>query len=173
MTTIDMFDDFWDTEETKNPYSFLSNFFRMTGGVSIATPWTGEMTADTTEHLYAAAKARRKKERSAILKARSPGEAKRLGRRCEVIEDWGLEKIPVMRLCIEAKFPAGTVLADQLVDTFPCNLREGTSWRDEIWGVDINNDAQPGQNLLGMLLMDHRSRLLDGLPPMGYRGIEL
>lgn len=163
--TITKFDDFWEED---NPYRFLSNFYRCPEPVSIELPWTGRMEAETTEHLYAAAKANESRSRAKILKARTPGKAKILGRSIEMRSDWEVVKWRVMRLCVEAKFAAGTELAGSLIDTFPMHLREGTEWGDAEWGVESDTAGHPGHNLLGMVLMDHRSRLMDNLPPIGW-----
>lgn len=165
--TIVRFDDFWDSKKT-NPFRFLSNFYVMTKPVTIDLPWTGPMSAVTTEHLFAAAKADNAKEQKKILDAPTPGRAKLYGRMCQLIPEWDLVCMAVMRCCIEAKFKDGSHLAKKLVGTYPFHLREGTTWDDRRWGVDVTDDAQPGQNMLGMLLMDHRARLMDGLPPMGF-----
>jgi ribA/ribD-fused uncharacterized protein len=170
--TITVFDDFWDDSYNQNPYSFLSNFYDVTkhyaNGVTIDLPWTGEMTASTTEHLFAAAKTPDPDERAAILRANGPGQAKYLGRICQLVPWWEEVKWRVMRSCIEAKFHSGSQLANLLIDTFPKNLREGTTWGDTEWGVDVCAYGEPGHNLLGMILMDHRGRLMDGLAPMPY-----
>jgi ribA/ribD-fused uncharacterized protein len=168
MHTITKFDNFWDSCNEVNEYGFLSNFHICPEPVSIDLPWTGTMTAITTEHLFAAAKTAIESQRRQILAAPSPGAAKHYGRVCDLIRDWQLVKMSVMRICIEAKFSLGSDLADQLINTFPLHLREGTTWGDCAWGVDVYEEGHPGQNMLGMLLMDHRSRLMDKLPPVGF-----
>lgn len=166
--TITKFDDFWDSSGDANPYRFLSNFYICPEPIAIELPWTGKMRANTTEHLYAAAKADTKTGRDWILSSSGPGGAKIRGRNIGLRSEWEIEKWRVMRVCVEAKFAAGTELAELLIETFPKHLREGTEWGDSEWGVESDAAGHPGHNLLGMILMDHRSRLMDGLPPIGF-----
>lgn len=132
-----------------------SNFF----------PWPipapGGRMAPTNEHYFAAAKTRDRAEQDRILAARTPGEAKRLGRLVTLRDDWESVKLGVMRRAIEAKFadpfagPGGW-----LVKTSPFELVEGNQWGDDFWGMVRGDDGEwSGQNWLGVLLMARRSEL--------------
>ena len=61
-----------------------------------------------------------------------------------------------MRQVIDAKF-SDPKLAKLLDQTGDAELLEGNSWRDKIWGVDIN--TLQGQNQLGKILMAKREQL--------------
>lgn len=165
--TICEFDNFWDDIDRENPYAFLSNFHEPGDrDFTIELPWTGVMIAPTTEHLFAAAKASKGADRVAILDAETPGASKGAGRSCDLVPFWETVKLDVMQTCLWEKFDPlrNADLAERLVDTYPQHLREGTHWDDRVWGVDSFDDDAPGRNWLGMLLMDTRSRLMDGLP---------
>lgn len=182
---IDWFDDLGSGNET---YRFLSNFYLVEGGVTIALHTTfadwPEYNFLTTEHAFAAAKASNEKEFYEIASAQgfnyfdkktqqteevsAPNHAKSLGRSCALEPYWEQDKIDVMRQCLDAKFrpismggtPGTQDMADRLLDTGNALLVEGTWWKDEVWGVDLRKKGTPGRNLLGVLLMARRAELL-------------
>ena len=122
-------------------YRFLSNFhyhvFRH-GGVS----WT------TSEHAYQASKTRVLDEQRAIRRAERPNDAKRLGRRCQLRDDWEESKDDVMLQIVRDKF-ADDPIRTMLLDTGDAELLEGNYWGDEYWGVCQGE----GLNKLGRILM--------------------
>lgn len=125
----------------RGEHAFLSNFhrapFRWRGG-----EWP------TAEHSFQAAKTRDEAQRERIRAARSPAEAKRLGRRADLRPDWERVKDHVMHSILQAKF-ALPELRDALLATGDAGLVEGNTWGDVYWGrVDGR-----GRNQLGRTLM--------------------
>lgn len=138
--TIDKFD---------GEYRFLSNFY--------ASPIKahGKMWP-TAEHLFQAAKSNDPIEREAIRLLETPGQAKRMGRRLTLREDWDQIKNLVMFTILELKFDQNPELAARLVITGDAELIEGNTWNDTYWGVCNGK----GHNYLGRMLMRHRSNYI-------------
>lgn len=140
--------------EFDGKYAFLSNFFH--------SPFEFDgIIYPTNEHFFQAMKTLDQEERRKIAEAKSPGAAKRMGRKVQLREDWEKIKEDVMRLGITLKFQTHPDLAKKLIDTGDAYLIEGNTWCDQTWGschcprhVNI-----PGQNLLGQILMDEREKL--------------
>lgn len=130
-------------------YAFLSNFYPspiVYGG--------GEYP--TVEHAYQAAKAIKDSDIESIRLATSPADAKQRGRWLRGIKpDWDEIKINVMRSLIRRKFDTGSALAMRLLETGDEELVEGNTWGDTFWGVC----REKGDNWLGQLLMEQRTRL--------------
>lgn len=154
-TRILWFDDFDDVPT--NRYRFLSNFYV---GEPIAL--AGDYFA-TGEHAFAAAKARTRKAYEMVRDAAGPGEAKSLGRRIPLREDWELVKYDVMAAVIRAKFTPRREEGRLLLETGDRLLIEGTYWGDTVWGTELGarwRRALPyGRNWLGTLLMARRAEL--------------
>jgi len=127
-------------------FRFLSNFHYV--------PHLGT----TAEHLYQAAKAADPIDMIRILAAETPGQAKRLGARCKMRENWDHIKIGVMREVIAQKFDDPD-LQERLLATGEARLVEGNTWGDTFWGVC----GGVGLNNLGLLLMERRQQLRDAL----------
>lgn len=84
-----------------------------------------------------------------------PNEAKRLGRRVELREDWESIKDSIMyEICLN-KFSRHKDLQDKLLATGEAELIEGNYWHDCYWGVCEGK----GLNKLGNILMKIRSEL--------------
>lgn len=153
---IDWFDDF----AGYNPYAFLSNFYE-------GSPFTWKSDIwKTSEHAYQAMKASNVKDFNMIRDSQTPDEAKYLGRSIKVRDDWEEIKFQVMHDIVLTKFIAHADLGQKLIDTGNAYLQEGTFWNDQVWGVDLyasDNPNRPmtrkGDNWLGIILMDVRSRL--------------
>ena len=143
---IDCFDGHW---------AFLSNFY-----------WNEiefeGITYPTNEHFFQAMKTLDINERHAIANCRTPGQAKRMGRRVALRPDWEVVKESVMLEGLCLKF-ADEQLADWLLETGDEELVEGTTWHDNEWG----NCSCPkcahieGKNKLGRLLMIVRDMIKD------------
>ena len=134
-------------------YRWLSNFWMCPGGIQY-----GDYIYPSTEHAYQAAKTIVDSERLEILRAKTPGQAKRLGRRVTMRPDWDLIKIDVMRTVLKQKFN-DEELAQKLRDTGNAELIEGNHWGDTFWGVCKG----AGHNHLGKLLMEIRSTYINQL----------
>lgn len=133
-------------------FAFLSNFYPST----IVAEFAGlKYNVDTVEHAFQAAKAIGLDQFYQIAHAASPGQAKMLGRRCELREDWERIKEEVMLDLLRQKFAPGTPLAKRLLATGDRYLEEGNHWGDTYWGTCKG----VGQNRLGVLLMQVRKEL--------------
>ena len=99
-------------------------------------------------------------ERRRIAALKSPGDAKRAGRRVKLRPDWEDAKTGVMRSVLEAKFGQNPDLAAKLIATGDAELIEGNDWNDRCWGVDLRTGE--GENRLGKLLMELREKLRSG-----------
>ncbi len=135
-------------EHFEGPYAFLSNFYRRP-----VTVWG--ITFPTAEHAFHYAKTYDAEEKAAILAARSPAEAKQLGRHCNLRVDWEQAKDYAMLEVVRAKFD-DPELAAKLLDTGDAELVEGNHWGDQYWGVCRGR----GLNKLGKILMQVRAELL-------------
>lgn len=130
-------------------YRWLSNF------ISGPVVYEG-VEYPTVEHAYQAAKTTVPANREVIRGCAKPGDAKRAARRLKPLRpDWDAIKVDVMQGLLEQKF-AAPEFAGKLRATGDTEIVEVNTWRDTFWGqCPLGN----GQNNLGKLLMDLRSRL--------------
>jgi|SRR6476661_865943 len=125
----------------------------------------------TTEHYMMAEKARLfgdEATRAAILQARHPDEAKRLGRKVTNFDEatWNAARVGIVARGNLLKFSQSPDLATVLRTTGSRVLVEASPV-DAIWGIGLAKDhpdaAQPskwpGLNLLGFALMEVREQL--------------
>lgn len=147
---INWFDDFGTPD---NDFRFLSNFYI---GEPIVYAGDEYMTG---EHLFQAMKAITERDEEKVRKAKSPGEAKKLGRRLQLRPDWEEVKYDVMAIVVRHKFARDRAEAKMLLDTGDALLMEGTFWGDQVWGIDLSLPTWPGRNWLGTLLMARRAEL--------------
>lgn len=124
----------------KGEFSFLSNFYPV-GNTSV-------------EHLYQAEKANSPQDRSRILEASTPGEAKKLARSISLRPDWEQVKVSIMLELLRWKFRQEP-FRFRLLSTGSAYLEEGNWWKDYFWGVCDGI----GENMLGKLLMQIREEL--------------
>jgi len=109
----------------------------------------------TVEHAYQASKCLYLGDAHTIIRARTPGEAKRLGRRVKMVANWDNIKDHYMLGFVRAKFVQNPDLAAKLIATGDEELVEGNTWGDTYWGVCRG----VGQNKLGKILMQVRQEL--------------
>lgn len=128
-------------------YRFLSNFY------VCPFEWDGKMWP-TAEHAYQAAKCADPAEADQVRKQSKAGQAKRLGKRVKIREDWEEIKLDVMEEIVHAKFSQGR-LRELLLKTGDRELREGNDWGDTFWGTVDGH----GENHLGKILMAVRDNL--------------
>lgn len=171
--------------EFTGPYRYLSNFWE--APISWATPgYHTEVVWATNEHAFQAAKTDQHPELTAIWQARTPGDAKRLGRRVTLREGWDGQRKQVMLSLALAKFTQHPDLAGLLLLTDGEELIEGNRWHDNYWGrcsclrcqnsegsrvtadyqpewfgtsMAYCGDGHPGKNYLGKILMAVRDVL--------------
>ena len=136
-----------------NEYAFLSNFYE--------SPFEVDgITYPTVEHFFQAMKSKDIEGRKKIAAAPTPGKAKRLGRTIELRKDWEEIKVAVMKFGLAQKFRIPE-LREKLLATGNEELIEGNFWHDNTWGNCLCADCQdiPGRNMLGMLLMELRTKI--------------
>lgn len=133
--------------EFRGKHAFLSNFFPRRIIFERAV-------YPTVEHAYQAAKTLDEAERERIRKARTPGEAKAIGKKVTLRKDWCQIRVEVMLNLLRAKF-SNPRLRQALLDTGAIDIEEGNLWGDRFWGVDIRTGK--GENWLGRLLMQVRA----------------
>lgn len=135
------------------PHGFLSNFY--------ASPYRLRgVPYATVEHHYQAAKTDDPEWQQRILTASNAGNAKKLGRKAPLADDWEQRKIEVMRFALSCKFSETQTLANDLLATGNAILVEGNTWGDRIWGMTRTPSGHwAGSNLLGILLMERRAIL--------------
>lgn len=149
------------------------------GSGSLSQWWPCRFTIDgveyaSAEHWMMAAKARLFGDEAsvpAILAARTPAEAKVLGRKVSGFDDerWAAERFALVVRGNVAKFGQDPELRRYLLGTANRVLVEASP-RDRIWGIGLGaaNDASTdpqrwrGLNLLGFALMEARERLAAG-----------
>ena len=118
------------------------------------------MEYKTVEHFFQAAKAQSVEAAVNIANTKTPGDAKRAGRGATLRTDWDHVRLDIMRFALRMKF-SDPKLRDKLVATDYMYLAEGNTWNDTFWGVDL--ETGKGENNLGMLLMELRDTLRDGM----------
>ncbi len=128
-------------------YRFLSNFW-------MSPVEMKRIVYPSVEHAYQAAKTFDKKERKIIEYAITPGQAKKLGKKLVLREDWEKVKIPIMKELVKRKFKDSTLKA-LLKKTGDKELIEGNTWGDTFWGICKGI----GENHLGKILMEVRKTL--------------
>lgn len=134
-------------EAFKGKYFFLSNFY------NIPVTYNG-ITYRNNEAAFQAQKQLTKAKDFAHLSA---SEAKRLGRRVHLREDWEEVKCEIMYDICTAKFTQNKKIAQLLQETGDAILIEGNTWGDRYWGM-VNG---VGRNMLGHILMRVRVNLRD------------
>ena len=134
-------------DEFDGKYKFLSNYFDskiVLDGISYPT----------VEHVFQAYKTLDIEVRKRIALAKSPGEAKQMGRQVKLRSDWETIKFNLMYDLILFKFTFHDDLRELLVATGDAVLIEGNWWGDTVWGV-CNG---VGENHLGKILMQVRAQ---------------
>ncbi len=133
----------------RGDFSFLSNFYESVIYVE------GEKYI-SVEHAYQALKTLDPWSRRLIREAKTPGEAKKLGKSVKLRSDWEIVKVAIMQDLVKKKFE-NPFLQPLLLATGDATLIEGNTWGDCEWGVCRG----VGQNFLGKILMEVRKELLE------------
>ena len=132
--------------------AFLSNFH-------LSPTSRHDLLYPSIEHAFQAAKTFDSEEHEAIRFAPSAREAKKLGRKCSLREDWQDVRLELMQELIKAKFEINPDLSQRLLETGVGELVEGNNWNDTFWGVCKGE----GLNHLGRVLMEVREGLRAGV----------
>ena len=127
--------------------SFLSNFY-------YAPIVYDGVRYNSTEVAYQAAKSSDENDKKKFVCLTSP-EAKRLGRKIKLRDDWDYVKDKIMYEICWLKFTTHQDLKEKLLATGDEELVEGNWWGDVYWGV-CNGI---GKNQLGKTLMRIRAEL--------------
>jgi len=138
------------------PYQWLSNFY--------PAPITmGAEVWPTVEHYYQAMKTLDPAERERIRAAATPGQAKRMGAKVDLRDDWNLVKVSFMGYAVRQKFTEYDLLRQYLLQTGNAHLIEGNTWHDNFWGSCRCDDCRSAKkrNELGKILMAVRSTLVN------------
>lgn len=134
-------------EKFAGEHFFLSNFYP-------ASVWIDGVKYPTAEHAIQAHKSHDHVVRATIAAAKTPWEAKRLGRCVLLREDWDTVKEETMIRILRAKFE-NPFLQHMLLMTSPKKLVHGNTWNDRHWGMCRG----VGKNVLGELLERLREEL--------------
>jgi N-glycosidase YbiA len=114
----------------------------------------------TVEHAFQAAKTLDPTERAWVIEAKTPGEAKKRGRKVTLRPDWDEIKGGLMLGLLRQKFAPGTDNPRKLL-AFEDRIVEYTIWHDLHWGVcTCPRHRGQGLNMLGRLLTALRQELL-------------
>jgi ribA/ribD-fused uncharacterized protein len=138
----------------RGDHDFLSNFYP-----SVVTFDGADYP--TIEHAFQAAKTFDYAQRRALANARTPSEAKRMGRRVKRRDDWFAVSLIIMEDLVRQKFTRYPDLRVALLGTGDVDLIEGNTWNDKFYGCiwDSKQGAWVGENHLGRILMKVRSEL--------------
>lgn len=129
----------------RDEYFFLSNFYpveiKLDGIVypNAEAAFQAQKTMDVEEH-----------RKFSMLK--NPVQAKRLGRKVKLRDDWEEVKLDIMTEVVSQKFLQHPHLIEMLLQTGDEELVEGNKWGDRFWGVCKGK----GENHLGKILMKIR-----------------
>ena len=131
----------------RGPFSFLSNFYE-------AIIYVDGNRYKSVEHAYQAHKTLDPWSRRLVREAKTPGEAKKLGKSVTIRGDWDEVKIDLMRTFVRKKFE-NPFLRPVLLATGNAQLIEENTWNDVFWGTCRG----VGQNWLGKILMEVRDEI--------------
>lgn len=129
----------------RDEYFFLSNFYP----VEIKLDGIVYPNAETA---FQAQKTLDVEERRKFSMLKNPVQAKRLGRKVKLRDDWEEVKLDIMTEIVSQKFLQHPHLIEMLLQTGDEELVEGNKWGDRFWGVCKDK----GENHLGKILMKIR-----------------
>lgn len=136
----------------RGPWQFLSNFYPSPIALD-GLEWP------TVEAYFQGMKCPARSEQ--VRLAGSPAEAKRLGRRLPLRDDWDDVRLDVMRAALRAKFTQIPELRETLLSSGDRPLVEAAP-RDYFWGEGADGS---GLNQLGLLLVGLRTELAAATAP--------
>jgi hypothetical protein len=141
-----MIDDF------RGKYFYLSNFSPCPFTDNFGVRWT------TSEHYYQAHKCLNKKDIILIHTAKTPGDAKKIGRFVKQSLAFQDKKFEIMWIALQYKFVQNPEIRNRLLDTGREILIEGNKHHDNIWGDCRCSQCEhiKGENHLGIQLMQLR-----------------
>lgn len=137
-------------DKFREEYFFLSNFY------NAPVEFEG-IKYKNNEAAFQSAKTIDKDLRKRKFSRLSPSEAKKLGRKVKLRDNWEEIKDEVMYQIVKDKFTRNNKLRIALINTKDEKLIEGNSWKDKYWGVYKGK----GKNKLGEILMRVRNELIN------------
>lgn len=129
----------------RDEYFFLSNFY------PVEIKLDG-IVYPNAEAAFQAQKILDVEERRKFSMLKNPVQAKRLGRKVKLRDDWEEVKLEIMTEIVSQKFLQHPHLIEMLLQTGDEELVEGNKWCDRFWGVCKGK----GENHLGKILMKIR-----------------
>lgn len=129
----------------RDEYFFLSNFY------PVEIKLDG-IVYPNAESAFQAQKTLDVEERRKFSMLKNPVQAKRLGRKVKLRDDWEKVKLDIMTEIVSQKFLQHPHLIEMLLQTGDEELVEGNKWGDRFWGVCKGK----GENHLGKILMKIR-----------------
>lgn len=129
----------------RDEYFFLSNFYPV--GIKL-----DGIVYPNAETAFQAQKTLDVEERRKFSMLKNPVQAKRLGRKVKLRDDWEEVKLDIMTEIVSQKFLQHPHLIEMLLQTGDEELVEGNKWGDRFWGVCKDK----GENHLGKILMKIR-----------------
>lgn len=129
----------------RDEYFFLSNFY------PVEIKLDG-IVYPNAESAFQAQKTLNVEERRKFSMLKNPVQAKRLGRKVKLRDDWEEVKLDIMTEIVSQKFLQHPHLIEMLLQTGDEELVEGNKWGDRFWGVCKGK----GENHLGKILMKIR-----------------
>ena len=129
----------------RDKYFFLSNFY------PVEIKLDG-IVYPNAEAAFQAQKTLDVEERRKFSMLKNPVQAKRLGRKVKLRDDWEEVKLDIMTEVVSQKFLQHPHLIEMLLQTGDEELIEGNKWGDRFWGVCKDK----GENHLGKILMKIR-----------------
>lgn len=129
----------------RDEYFFLSNFY------PVEIKLDG-IVYPNAESAFQAQKTLDVEERRKFSMLKNPVQAKRLGRKVKLRDDWEEVKLDIMSEIVSQKFLQHPHLIEMLLQTGDEELVEGNKWGDRFWGVCKGK----GENHLGKILMKIR-----------------
>lgn len=143
---------FWSEQK----FSKFSNFSK-TPMVIDGKQW------DTVEHFFQAMKTEDEQQQERIRKTSNPKEAKKLGRKVTLRQDWEQVRYLIMLKALRVKFSTEP-LKSLLLDTKDAVIYEDSPY-DMVWGTGVRGGVGKGRNLLGKAIMQVRDEMLALIPP--------
>ncbi len=132
----------------RGEFAFLSNFYE-------SVIYVDGQKYLSVEHAYQSSKTLDPFSKKLIREAKTPGQAKKLGKSVKLRHDWESVKIDLMKSFIVKKFE-NPFLRPLLLETGDAELIEANTWNDSFWGTCKGE----GQNWLGKLLMCVRAEIV-------------
>ena len=129
-------------------YFFLSNFY-------LSSIIINNIDYRSVEHYFQSMKGNTTSQRNKIRNAKTPADAKKLGKQVKLDPKWYEFRDRIMYYGVYSKFSQNLNLKQRLLNTCPLYLEEGNTWNDVYWGV-CNGQ---GENKLGRILMHVRNLL--------------